>query len=85
MKQKVNVHFVQEKFPEKNYGQYTFPEGIYDAVRNRSGGSKRAQLVVCHVPRSMRNKRWQGKDQQYSKKKDGETFREKNDQKNNKR
>ena len=53
--------------------------------KNRSGGSKRAQLVVCHVPRSMRNKRWQGKDQQYSKKKDGETFREKNDQKNNKR
>ena len=25
--------------------------------KNRSGGSKRAQLVVCHVPRSMRNKR----------------------------
>ena len=33
VKQKVNVHFVQEKFPEKTYGQYTFPEGIYDAVR----------------------------------------------------
>ena len=28
VKQKVNVHFVQEKFPEKNYGQYTFPEGM---------------------------------------------------------
>ena len=25
--------------------------------KNRSGGSKRAQLVVCHVPGSMRNKR----------------------------
>ena len=25
--------------------------------KNRSWGSKRAQLVVCHVPRSMRNKR----------------------------
>ena len=25
--------------------------------KNRSGGSRRAQLVVCHVPRSMRNKR----------------------------
>ena len=24
VKQKVNVHFVQEKFPEKNYGQYNF-------------------------------------------------------------
>ena len=57
MKQKVNVHFVQEKFPEKNYGQYTFPEGIYDAVRIDLGAAKRAQLVVCHVPRSMRNKR----------------------------
>ena len=34
VKQKVNVHFVQEKFPEKNYGQYTFPEGIYDAVKD---------------------------------------------------
>lgn len=33
VKQKVNVHFVQEKFPEKTYGQYTFPKGIYDAVR----------------------------------------------------
>lgn len=31
--QNVKVHFVQEKFPEKSYGQYTFPEGIYDAVR----------------------------------------------------
>ena len=31
--QKVKVHFVQEKFPEKTYGQYTFPEGIYDALR----------------------------------------------------
>ena len=37
VKQKVNVHFVQEKFPEKNYGQYTFPEGIYDAVRILDG------------------------------------------------
>ena len=25
--QKVKVHFVQEKFPEKTYGQYTFPKG----------------------------------------------------------
>lgn len=33
VQQKVNVHFVQEKFPEKKYGQYTFPKGIYDAVR----------------------------------------------------
>lgn len=33
VQQKVNVHFVQEKFPEKTYGQYTFPKGIYDAVR----------------------------------------------------
>ena len=40
MKQKVNVHFVQEKFPEKNYGQYTFPEGIYDAVRIDLGAAK---------------------------------------------
>ncbi len=56
VKQKVNVHFVQEKFPEKNYGQYTFPE-VFTMHKNRSGGSKRAQLVVCHVPRCMRNKR----------------------------
>lgn len=40
VKQKVNVHFVQEKFPEKNYGQYTFPEGIYDAVRIDLGAAK---------------------------------------------
>lgn len=35
--QKVKVHFVQEKFPEKSYGQYTFPEGVYDAVRINLG------------------------------------------------
>ena len=40
VKQKANVHFVQEKFPEKNYGQYTFPEGIYDAVRIDLGAAK---------------------------------------------
>lgn len=40
VKQKVNVHFVQEKFPEKSYGQYTFPEGIYDAVRIDLGSAK---------------------------------------------
>lgn len=40
VKQRVNVHFVQEKFPEKSYGQYTFPEGIYDAVRIDLGEAK---------------------------------------------
>ena len=40
VKQKVTVHFVQEKFPEKSYGQYTFPEGIYDAVRIDLGAAK---------------------------------------------
>ena len=40
VKQKVKVHFVQEKFPEKSYGQYTFPEGIYDAVRIDLGAAK---------------------------------------------
>ena len=38
--QKVKVHFVQEKFPEKTYGQYTFPEGIYDALRIDLGEAK---------------------------------------------
>lgn len=40
VKQKVSVRFVQERFPEKNYGQYTFPEGIYDAVRIDLGKAK---------------------------------------------
>lgn len=40
VKQKVTVRFVQEKFPEKSYGQYTFPEGIYDAVRIDLGAAK---------------------------------------------
>lgn len=40
VKQKVTVHFVQEKFPEKSYGQYTFPEGTYDAVRIDLGKAK---------------------------------------------
>ena len=38
--EKVKVHFVQEKFPEKTYGQYTFPEGIYDALRIDLGEAK---------------------------------------------
>lgn len=40
VKQRVNVHFVREKFPEKSYGQYRFPEGIYDAVRIDLGEAK---------------------------------------------
>ena len=40
VKQKVSVHFVQEKFPEKKYGQYTFPEGNYDALRIDLGEAK---------------------------------------------
>lgn len=52
VKQKVNVHFVQEKlWPIYISRRYL------RCSKNRSGGSKRAQLVVCHVPRSMRNKR----------------------------
>ena len=30
---KVRVSFTTESFPEKEYGDYVFPEGIYDAVR----------------------------------------------------
>lgn len=40
VKQKVTIRFVQERFPEKSYGQYTFPEGIYDAVRIDLGKAK---------------------------------------------
>lgn len=40
VKQKVTVRFVQEKFPKKSYGQYTFPGGIYDAVRIDLGAAK---------------------------------------------
>ena len=40
IKQKVNVHFVREEFPEKTYGQYTFPKGIYDAVRIDLGNAE---------------------------------------------
>ena len=38
--QTVKVHFTQEEFPEKSYGQYTFPKGIYDAVRIDLGSAK---------------------------------------------
>lgn len=31
--QQVTVSFTTEVFPEKEYGDYVFPEGIYDAVR----------------------------------------------------
>lgn len=30
---KVAVSFPREEFPEKTYGQYTFPKGTYDALR----------------------------------------------------
>ena len=36
----VKVHFTQEIFPEKSYGQYTFPAGVYDAVRIDLGAAK---------------------------------------------
>ena len=29
----VKVYLTREKFPEKDYGSYVFPEGIYDALR----------------------------------------------------
>lgn len=31
--QTVTVRFTQEEFPERTYGNYTFPKGTYDAVR----------------------------------------------------
>ena len=36
----VNVYFTTEVFPEKDYGQYCFPEGIYDAIRIDIGKAK---------------------------------------------
>ena len=53
VKQKVNVHFVSR---EKLWPIY-ISRRYLRCSKNRSGSSKRAQLVVCHVPRSMRNKR----------------------------
>ena len=29
----VKVYLTREKFPEKDYGSYVFPEGTYDALR----------------------------------------------------
>lgn len=37
--QQVTVSFTTEVFPEKEYGNYVFPEGIYDAVRVDLGGA----------------------------------------------
>lgn len=37
---KINVHYTTETFPEKTYGNYTFPEGVYDAVRVDIGVAK---------------------------------------------
>lgn len=33
VRQTVTVRFTEENFPEKTYGNYTFPAGRYDAVR----------------------------------------------------
>lgn len=38
--QNVKVYFTEEVFPEKTYGQYTFPKGIYDAIRIDLGAAK---------------------------------------------
>lgn len=38
--QKINVYYTTETFPEKTYGNYTFPEGVYDAVRVDIGTAK---------------------------------------------
>ena len=37
---KINVYYTTETFPEKTYGNYTFPEGVYDAVRVDIGTAK---------------------------------------------
>lgn len=37
---KVQVHFTTEKFPRKQYANYIFPEGIYDAIRVDIGKAK---------------------------------------------
>ena len=57
VKQKVNVHFVQEKFTREKLWPIYISRRYLRCSKNRSGSSKRAQLVVCHVPGSMRNKR----------------------------
>ena len=37
VRQTVTVCFTEEEFPEKTYGDYTFPAGVYDAVRVNLG------------------------------------------------
>lgn len=37
---KIKVYYTTETFPEKTYGNYTFPEGVYDAVRVDIGTAK---------------------------------------------
>ena len=75
----------KKKFPEKNYGQYTFPEGIYDAVRIDLGAAKGHNWWCVMFPDLCVTKDDKVRINNTARKKDGETFREKNDQKNNKK
>ncbi len=44
-------------FPDKTYGEVTYPAGQYDALRLVLGGGRRAKLVVRHVPAAVHRKR----------------------------
>lgn len=37
---KITVYFTTEEFPQKTYGTYVFPEGVYDAVRVDIGAAR---------------------------------------------
>ena len=56
VKQKVRTFCTRKISREKLWPIY-ISRRYLRCSKNRSGGSKRAQLVVCHVPGSMRNKR----------------------------
>ena len=40
-------------FPDKTYGDVTFPQGEYEALRIEIGEGKRTELVVCALPESL--------------------------------
>ena len=81
----VKVYLTREKFPEKDYGSYVFPEGTYDALRiylgNASGHNwwcvMFPDLCITKESEAAKDKKTRKKlEQQVGKKRSGEAGKE---------
>ena len=72
----VKVYLTREKFPEKDYGSYVFPEGTYDALRIDLGNAS-GHNWWCHVSGPLHYERKRSGKRQKDQKKTGAAGRKK--------